>query len=83
MNLVFDLENESTWYKITLIWWYEEACPWIKLSSISLASVLNWTNFGKMILIPLINIDNINLSKIGPLWSLMIKGEKLLKDKVK
>ena len=29
-----------------------------------------------MIHIPLINIDNLNLSKIEPLWSLMTKGEK-------
>ena len=31
-----------------------------------------------MILTPLIDIDNHNLSKIGPLWSLMTKGEKLV-----
>ena len=29
-----------------------------------------------MILNPLIDIDNSNLSKIEPLWSLMIKGER-------
>jgi hypothetical protein len=29
-----------------------------------------------MILTPLIEIDNLNLSKIKPLWSLMTKGEK-------
>ena len=33
-----------------------------------------------MILTPLIDIDNINLCKIEPLWSLMTKGEKLHKD---
>ena len=36
-----------------------------------------------MILNPLIDIDNLNLSKIEHLWSLMTKGEKLHKDKVK
>ena len=30
----------------------------------------------KMILTPLIDIDNLNLFKIKPLWSLMTKGEK-------
>jgi hypothetical protein len=35
-----------------------------------------------MILTPLIDIDNLNLSKIEPLWSLITKGEKLYKDKV-
>ena len=30
-----------------------------------------------MIPTSLIDIDNLNLSKIEPLWSLMIKGEKL------
>ena len=29
-----------------------------------------------MILTPLIDIDNLNLSKIEPLWSLMTKGER-------
>jgi hypothetical protein len=29
-----------------------------------------------MILIPMIDIDNLILSKIEPLWSLMTKGEK-------
>ena len=29
-----------------------------------------------MILTPLIDIDNLNLSTIEPLWSLMIKGER-------
>ena len=29
-----------------------------------------------MILTPLIDIDNLNLSKIEPLWSLMTKGDK-------
>jgi hypothetical protein len=33
-----------------------------------------------MILIPLIDIDNFKLSRIEPLWSLMIKGERLYKD---
>ena len=32
----------------------------------------------KMILTPLIDIDDLNLSKIEPLWSLMTKGEKLV-----
>ena len=41
------------------------------------------TKFRKMILTPLIDIDNLNLSKIKTLWSLMKKGEKLHKDKVK
>jgi hypothetical protein len=37
-----------------------------------------------MILTPLINIDNLNLSNIKPLWSLMTKGEKLVhKDRKK
>ena len=36
-----------------------------------------------MILTPLIDIDNPNLSKIEPLWSLMTKGEKLHKDSEK
>ena len=37
-----------------------------------------------MILIPFIDFDNLNLSKIEPLWSLMIKGEKLVhKDRNK
>jgi hypothetical protein len=31
-----------------------------------------------MILTPLIDIDNLNLSKIKSLWSLMTKGEKLV-----
>jgi hypothetical protein len=31
-----------------------------------------------MILTSLIDIDNFNLSKIKPLWSLMTKGEKLV-----
>ena len=44
---------------------------------------LDWTKFGKMILTPLIDIDNPNLSKIEPLWLLMTKGEKLHKDKIK
>ena len=69
--------------KITLEMGCEEACPWIKPNLISLASVLDWTKFGKIILTPLISIDNVNLSKIKPLWSLMTKGEKLHKDKVK
>jgi hypothetical protein len=35
-----------------------------------------------MILTPLINIDNLNLSKIKPLWSLMTKEEKqFIKDR--
>ena len=38
----------------------EEACPWIKPSKISLESVLDWTKFGKIILIPLIDIDNLD-----------------------
>jgi hypothetical protein len=29
-----------------------------------------------MILTPLIDVDNLNLSKIEPLWSLMTKGER-------
>jgi hypothetical protein len=29
-----------------------------------------------MILIPLIDIDDLNISKIEPLWSLMTKGER-------
>ena len=38
----------------------------------------------KMILTPLIDIDNLNLSKIEPLWSLMTKGKKLVhKDREK
>ena len=36
----------------------------------------NWIKFRKMIFTPLINIDNLNLFKIKPLWSLMIKGER-------
>ena len=40
-------------------------------------------NFGKMILTPLIDIDNLNLSKIEPSWSLMTKGDKLHKDSEK
>ena len=68
--------------KITLEMRCEEAFPWIKASYISLASVLDWTKFKKMILTPLIGIDNLNLSKIEDLWSLMTKGEKLHKDKV-
>ena len=37
-----------------------------------------------MILTPLIDIDNLNLSKIESLWSLMTKGEKLVhKDREK
>ena len=32
--------------------------------------------FGKMILTSSIDIDNLILSKIEPLWSLMTKGEK-------
>ena len=37
-----------------------------------------------MILTPLIDIDNLNLSKIESLWSLMTKGEKLVhKDRDK
>ena len=31
-----------------------------------------------MILTSLSDIDNLNLSKIEPLWSLMTKGEKLV-----
>ena len=31
-----------------------------------------------MVLTPLIDIDNLNLSKIESLWSLMTKGEKLM-----
>ena len=31
----------------------------------------------------LIDIDNLNLSKIEPLWSLMTKGKKLHKDSEK
>ena len=31
-----------------------------------------------MILTPLIDFDNLKLSKIEPLWSLMTKGEKLV-----
>ena len=37
----------------------------------------------EMILTPLIDIDNLNLYKIEPLWSLMTKGEKLHKDSEK
>jgi hypothetical protein len=49
-----------------------------------LVNVLDWTKFRKMILTPLINIDNLNLSNIEPLWSLMTKGEKLVhKDRKK
>ena len=36
-----------------------------------------------MILTPLIDIDNLNLSKIESLWSLMTKGVKLHKDSEK
>ena len=36
-----------------------------------------------MILTPLMDIDNLNLFKIKPLWSLMTKGEKLHKDSEK
>ena len=42
----------------------------------SLANDLDWTKFGKIILTPLIDIDNLNLFKIKPLLSLMIKREK-------
>ena len=39
---------------------------------------------GKMILTPLIDFDNLNLSKIEPLWLLMTKGKKLVhKDREK
>ena len=31
-----------------------------------------------MILTPLIDIDNLNLSKIEPLWSLMTKGGEVM-----
>ena len=48
-----------------------------------MASVLDWAKYGKMILTPLIDIDNLNLFKIEPLWSLMTKGEKLHKDSEK
>ena len=34
-----------------------------------------------MVLTPLIDIDNLNLSKIEPLWSLMTKGEVIHKDR--
>ena len=37
---------------------------------------LDWTKFRKMILTPLIDIDNLNLSKIECLWSLMTKRER-------
>ena len=43
-----------------------------------MAGVLDWTKFGKIILTPLIDIDNLNLCKIKPLWSLITKGEKLV-----
>jgi hypothetical protein len=36
-----------------------------------------------MILTPLIDIGNLKLSKIEPLWSLMTKEEKLHKDSKK
>ena len=36
-----------------------------------------------MILTSLIDINNLNLSKVVPLWSLMTKGEKLHKDSEK
>ena len=36
-----------------------------------------------MILTPWIDIDNLTLSKVVPLWSLMTKGEKLHKDSEK
>ena len=47
-----------------------------------MASILDWTKYGKMVLTLLIDIDNLNLSKIEPLWSLMTKGERH-KDKEK
>jgi hypothetical protein len=34
-----------------------------------------------MILNPLIDVDNLNISKIKPLWSLMTKGEKQISDR--
>ena len=48
-----------------------------------MASVLDWTKYGKIILTPFIDIDNLNLPKMKPLWSLMTKGEKLHKDSEK
>ena len=47
----------------------------------SLANDLDWTKFGKMILTPLIDIDNLDTTNgiiyiFEPLWSLMTKGEK-------
>ena len=36
-----------------------------------------------MFLTPLIDIYNLTLSKVVPLWSLMTKGEKLHKDSEK
>ena len=68
--------------KITLETRCEEACPCIKLGQISLASVLDWTKFGKMIITLLIDIDNLNLSKI---WTFVViddkGGEVIHKDK--
>jgi hypothetical protein len=40
---------------------------------ISLASVLDWTKFGKMIIAPLIDIDNLNLSKN---WTFVVIDDK-------
>ena len=41
-----------------------------------MANILDWTKFRKMIITPLIDIDNLNLSIFKPLWSLMTKGER-------
>ena len=43
---------------------------------ISLASILDWTKFGKMILTPLIDIDNLNLSTFWTFVVIDAKGEK-------
>ena len=39
---------------------------------------LDWTKFGKMILTPLIDIDNLNLSKIEPFVVIDDKGGEVV-----
>ena len=39
----------------------------------ALASILNWTKFGKMILTPMIDIDNLNLSTF---WTFVVIDDK-------
>ena len=39
----------------------------------SLASILDWTKFGKLILTPLIDFDNLNLSIV---WTFVVIDDK-------